>query len=106
MNRYTMVAITIVLLLLMALPIKAQAPTSSLSNIYNQTLPMPDNVCYRADGTAMLTADYNYNLSITYTTITGDIIAIRYGIGTSGDYYIAGKIVITAGNVKPYCGKL
>lgn len=91
------------LMAMMVLPIMAQAPESSISNIYNKTAPFPDDVCYRKDGTPMLTVDYNYNLSLTYTKTNGDIVAIRYALGLGGDYYIENKLILVAGNTKPEC---
>lgn len=97
-------ALLLVLLMAMvALPIMAQAPESSISNIYDRTVPFPDDVCYREDGTPMLTVDYNYNLSLTYTDINGNMIAIRYNLGIGGDYYIGNKLILTPHNIKPKC---
>lgn len=89
------VIIIALILLAVAIPLRAQTPESTWSYIYNNTLIVPDDVCYDKDLVPRIQVAYAEYMGVTYVNLEGDTIALKYA-NDGATRWILAKVVIKA----------
>lgn len=105
MNKqaYGLLIMAAIIIAILATPLRAQSPESTWEYIYDNTIVIPDDVCYGKDYVPMIQASYGYHLSITYTNLDGNIIILEYSANISSRW-IVNKVTIKARPEKrPVC---